>query len=234
MTRLVEDRALLDGFRRGDSEALTIVYREYARPLFALLVRGFGYQSGGRQMIFKGFKNSWESENLVQEVFARAFAPQAREAYDGLRPYRNYLFSIARNLVIDELRKSGRETPVSDEELDLDGRKDSPLMGRPDPGPEKNLSEQELNTRVQDFVAGLQNIERAVFQVRFLEGQSVQDSAVRLKMTEHAVKREEKKLKKRFFLVMREHGYFRSYRMGRAGIEKILFSFILQLGARIP
>ena len=49
MTRLTEDRALLEAFRRGERAALDEVYREYARPLFGLLREGFSFKSGGKR-----------------------------------------------------------------------------------------------------------------------------------------------------------------------------------------
>ena len=48
----------------------------------------------------------------MQEAFRRAFEERARSAYDGLRPYRRYLLTITRNLVIDQLRKQREGWPA--------------------------------------------------------------------------------------------------------------------------
>lgn len=110
----------------------------------------------------------------------RAFAPRARAAYDGLRPYRNYLFTIARNLAA--------------------------------------------------FAATLDDGERDIFQLRLRQGLTVEVVALRLKISEHRVKRSSAALKKRFFNAMRQHGYFAGYRYGRDGIERAVTLLLLLVG----
>lgn len=221
--RLVEDRGLLDGFRRGDAVALTEVYREYAAPLFALLAEGFTFDTAAGPRRFAGFSERWERESHVQEVFVRAFTPAARAAYDGLRPYRNYLFTIARNLVIDGLRLRDQGQVVPDDET------------LPDPAPvnpEEDLSAQEITRHCEAFLASLDLHERALFDARFRQGLSVQEAARRLGISEHHVKRGEQRLKKRFFVNMKEHGYFEGYRVSRAGLEKACLLLVLIAGAQ--
>lgn len=215
MTRLVEDRALLDGFRRGERAALAEVYREYARALFALLGRGFTYSAGGGARRFKGFGEPWALEEAVQEVFARAFSGPARCAYDGLRPYRNYLFSIARNYVLDLLRAGGLHPASSEGLLEL-GSEAAPA---PLP-PEEIALREELARHCRAFVSGLGRGERDLFEARFVGGLSIQETARRLKLTEHRVKAGERALRKRFFLHLRDLGYFDGLRLGRAGIHR--------------
>src|SRR5262245_19722724 len=105
---LVENRALLDGFRKGDRSALERVYAAYARDVAQQLKRGFTFQSGGRSCRFHGPPSAADLEDRVHDVFVRAFSDGARLAYDGLTPYKNYLYTVARNLVIDDFRKKER------------------------------------------------------------------------------------------------------------------------------
>ncbi len=67
---------------------------------------------------------SSELEDLIQEVFVRAFSEKGRLAYDGLRDYEPYICTIARNLLIDRARKQGREVP-------LDWDAETPARGMP-------------------------------------------------------------------------------------------------------
>ena len=150
-------------------------------------------------------------------VFVRAFSSAARESYDGIRPYRNYLFAIARNLVIDEFRKGHREL-ISLEE----NRVKSQNQEYSELDPEEQALEQELGKQVDEFEASLSGDERAVFKVRFRQGLSIEGSAIQLGISEHRVKSTERRLKKRFFNRMRKHGYFEGYRYGRRGLEKIM------------
>lgn len=110
MTTLPEDRDLLDGLGRGDETALADVYRQHSPRVVDALRLGFSFQSSGKRRRFKGFSDPLELESFVQEVFLRAFSERARLAYDGLRPFEPYLLTVARNIVIDELRR--RRTAV--------------------------------------------------------------------------------------------------------------------------
>src|SRR5262245_8136262 len=105
MSLLIGNRPLLDKFRKGDREALEQVYRHYAPQVALFLARGFSFHSQGREMYFRGYKEPFDLDNALQETFTRAFSQEARGSYDGLNPYKNYLFAIARNLVVSELRR---------------------------------------------------------------------------------------------------------------------------------
>ena len=105
---LVEDRALLDGYRRGDPAALERIYRAYAPDLARMLRHGFSFRSGGRMCRFHGVRSSFDLEDRVQEVFTRVFTEQGRLSYDGLTPFAAYLRTVARNLVIDDFRRKER------------------------------------------------------------------------------------------------------------------------------
>src|SRR5262245_56542135 len=111
MSLLLEQRALLDRFRRGERLALEEVYRHYAPEVAAFLQRGFTFMSGGRHLRFAGYRQPFDLDNALQETFVRAFKESARLGYDGLNPYKSYLLAIARNLVLDELRR--REVAMS-------------------------------------------------------------------------------------------------------------------------
>jgi RNA polymerase sigma-70 factor, ECF subfamily len=223
MTRLVEDRVLLDAFRRGERAALAEVYREYARALFGFLAGGFAFESGGKSSFFKGLAQPWAREEAVQEIFSRAFSPAARLAYDGLRPYRNYLFTIARNYVLDLLRTGDRETLVSDPPEDG--------SAAPSPGSDEHSVSKELSAHCEAFVASLDPDERALFEVRFRKGLSIAQTAQQLGITEHRAKRTEARLRKRFFVQMKEHGYFEGFGYGKSGLRRLSLLLVLLLGA---
>jgi RNA polymerase sigma-70 factor, ECF subfamily len=97
---LERDRALLDAFRAGSSPVLERLYYAYVDDVFRLVALGFATASG----TIRPELDPDEQRAIVQEVFLRAFSDQARAAYDGLRPYRPYLLTIARNLMVDRAR----------------------------------------------------------------------------------------------------------------------------------
>jgi len=226
MSRLVDDRTLREAFRRGEPEALAEVYREYCRPLFAFLAGGFEFDSGGKRVFFKGLTEAWARDEAVQEVFARAFAEAARLAYDGLRPYRNYLFTIARNYLIDLARGRRRESLV------VEGPEVAEAP--PSTGAEEIAGSRELTALCEAFVQALAPAERAVFDARFRQGLSIALAARQAGLTEHRVKRCEAAVRKRFFLLLKQHGYFDGFGYGQAGVRRspLPLVVLLLLGVR--
>src|SRR5258708_18296289 len=87
---LPTDAAVLVAFREGRPDALERVYREHEQAVAAHL-RKLAHASGRR-----AFSQSSALADLVQEVFVRAFSPEARSSYDGIRDYLPYLLAIAR------------------------------------------------------------------------------------------------------------------------------------------
>src|SRR6185503_11222576 len=104
----------LADFRNGRADALDRVYRIFRRPLRNFVLRGFAFKSEGRQLYFQGLWEEHDLEDIVQETFRRAFGVKARASYDGIRPYKNYLFTIARNAVITDLSVRRRQIPVGE------------------------------------------------------------------------------------------------------------------------
>jgi RNA polymerase sigma-70 factor (ECF subfamily) len=170
MTIFVNDRALLERFRRGDRESLERVYWVYVAKIESILRAG-GPRSD--QAWVPGV-SSVEIEDLVQEVFSRAFAPEARRAYDGLRPYGPYLFSIARNALADWWRRHGREVAM---EINVTGVTAEFEVTDDDPGPYADPRTTEV---VDRFVRELGGDLRAVHEKRFVLGLSQRDAAAAL------------------------------------------------------
>ena len=110
MTILNENRDLLDAFRRGEHEALTTVYHAYSDAVLRCLQTGFTDKHKGT--FIRGVENINERLDLLQDIFLKAFSKNARESYDGIRPYRAFLLTIARNRLIDYWRAHARN-PVA-------------------------------------------------------------------------------------------------------------------------
>ncbi len=127
-------------------------------------------------------------------------------------------------MVIDRFRAREREEASLAEPADANG----------DPAPERaeeELDRADVARHYAAFVASLEPVERGLFEARFRESLSVEATAQRLQLSEHHVKRGEKALKKRFFLAMKEHGFFEGFRYGRNGLERLAGTLVLFLGA---
>ena len=216
---LVEDRALLDAFRRGERDALVRVYRQYAAGVSQVLRGGFTFSSGGRQCRFHGARPGFDLEDRVQETFSRAFTERARLGYDGLSPYGPYLHTIARNLVIDEFRKKARvfeSFSVEAPEPDPGDRPEpgsEPLLGHVDPtgDPAEDVTRRQLVGHVAAFAESLSEREAEVYRLRFVEELEHREIAARTGLSPSKVKTSEQRIRAGFFRFMRDHGYFAGY-----------------------
>jgi RNA polymerase sigma-70 factor (ECF subfamily) len=123
--------------------------------------------------------------DIVQETFAKAFSPRARERYDGTR-YAPYVLAIARNCLVDWLRRVGREVPTGQ---DLDSLFD--VAG--DCNEESEFAPA-LLAAANCYVKGLSGELRAVHRQRFEFGDSQARAAEELGMSRQNLRTLERKL----------------------------------------
>ena len=117
----------------------------------------------------------------------RAFAPDTRLSYDGLRPFVPFLFTIARNTLVDWWRRRGREVPMA---LTLD---DTPEEMTADVAP-GNFDDARTMAVVERFVRRLHDDLRAVHEARFDRGLSQRDAAEALGMGRQTLRTLERRL----------------------------------------
>lgn len=213
---LHEDRRLLAAYRAGETWAFEILYRSLSEPVRRFLAGGFTFVSRGRTCRYRGGVPGIDADAIVQETFARAFAPSTREHYDGERPFKNYLFTIAKNLVLRELARKERVLPLDlgDEGTEQLRRKraDSvPTLSSEEKDPETFLADGELKTVTKQFVADLDLEGRAFFLFRFVRGLTQEATAEAMKITRARVKVLEKEQRRAFLALLRGHGYFVGY-----------------------
>jgi RNA polymerase sigma-70 factor (ECF subfamily) len=217
---LLEDRDWLHGYKLGDSSALTRLYSEYVNDVVEFLRRGFSFDAGPSRLHFRGFKEPWHLENAVQDVFIKAFSESARMSFDGIRPYRNFLFRIAKNTVIDDFRQK-KSDALNVEEISSVDDQEVPLFDET-LNPEQHIQDRQLRIRVEAFIGELDRDSRLLFDVRFIQGNSVEESARNLGWSEYKVKRDEKRIKKQFFHRLKDEGYFEGYRFENESVRSLI------------
>lgn len=229
---LVEDRALLDGYRRGDTKALERIYRAYAPDVAKVLRHGFSFNSGGRACRFHGARSEFDLEDRLHDVFARAFGERARTNYDGLTPFTAYIRTIAKNLVIDDFRKKERvlveysvELPEPDER-DAPAGASEPLLGHVETTgrPEHDRGQAEVVELVGQFKRGLKDRERDVYELRFEQELEHDEISRATGLSSSKIKTSEQRIRTRFFRFMHQHGYFTGYVEERRGWLRALRS----------
>lgn len=223
----LNDPEFLDAFREGKAAALDRVYRIYKRPLRNFILRGFAFRSEGRQMYFSGLYSEADLEDILHETFRRAFGERARQAYDGVRPYKNYLFTIARNAVITDLTLRQRHVPVG-EALTRDAPHEemsaleswvrsrrATLEKEHSLDSDERVESLEIYALLSGFIEHLDAEEAELFQVRFLEMCSQERTAQLLGWNRAKVRKLEARLRKAFLTHARGSGYLEQRSEGR-------------------
>ncbi|HEY3357260.1 MAG TPA: sigma-70 family RNA polymerase sigma factor [Polyangia bacterium] len=195
--RLVRDPELLARFRAGDRDAMAIVFEHYAGPLARYLAAGFAFETAGAPARFDGVRSRFDLHDLVAETFRRAFEERARGAFAASGPFEGYLRAIARNLVLDRLRGGRPEAGA--------GALDA--AAEPRPTPEEACRLAELRRLVEAFRGALEPLERRLLALRYQDGLSQEDAAVRLKTTRRWVRDREAALRARLERHLRGSGY---------------------------
>ena len=215
MTWLAQDRALLEAFRKGDRTALARVYHHYVADVAKFLRPGFMYSRSGEMQRFAGYHSPFELEAAVQEVFARAFTERARLAYDGIRAYTSFLYGIAKNVALDELRKRARSGEViAPVETVESAAQDAGAAAVAGPAGAGAIAE-DLDTRrgqslVEAFLADeCRDRDRALFSLRYREELSQEQAAQRAGLTRIQLRRWETKFKKRLLRYLKRMDYVR-------------------------
>lgn len=194
------------------------VYREQVDGLYRFLRSGFSFLSGARRMRAGRLGvQGLDLDDVVQETFRRAFSDRARAAYDGVRPYRNYLFMIARNVVLTELSRGRRLIPmgaaftpgVEAEELSAGQREAAARLSEETADVlERSLEDRELARLVSGFVGALGEEEAQVFVSRFIDRRPQDQLAEALGCTRSRVRAVEGMLRRSFSEYTENSGYF--------------------------
>ena len=154
------DEALMEAFRDGRAEAFEILTRRHKNGLF-----GFLYRS---------VNNRARAEELLQEVFLRVI--RARERYVVTAKFTTWLYTIARNLCIDESRRAkfrrhrSLDAPMAMK--DGDGPTLHERLPAPQVGTDDAAQAPTIRDRVAQAVAALPEEQREVFIMRQVRGMS--------------------------------------------------------------
>jgi RNA polymerase sigma-70 factor, ECF subfamily len=138
----------IDGFRRGDSDAVRQVYREYGRLVYAV----------ARNML----ASKELAEEATQQTFVKAW--QAATSFDNTRSLGPWLTTIARRTCIDLHRREARRAAGSLD--DVPGAHPALVTAGPD------MDRGYDAWAVRQAIDELPDDERAVVQLQHVEGLS--------------------------------------------------------------
>ena len=142
-----EDAALMLRVQRGDLAAFETLVETYRQPVFNFVQRTI--------------RNPDDTDDLAQQVFIQAWKAAGR--YRATARFSTWLFTIARNLCLNELRRRGRHpTDSLDAPLETDdGPRPRELPGS-DPAPVTgDVLLGELEARIEEALADLPEVQRS-------------------------------------------------------------------------
>ena len=140
------DAALMLRVKRGDRAAFTELVEKYKQPLVNFICRYL--------------RDETEAEDLAQNVFLQVYKSRAR--YERTAKFSTWLFTIARNLCLNEIRRRSRHPAESLEETHAENE-DQPQRQYEDKKvflPTENVLHGELATKIEEALAELPENQR--------------------------------------------------------------------------
>ena len=167
------DSVLAKQVLNGDQEAFELLVRRYNAPLFNFICRFLGDYD--------------LASDVLQQVFLRFYTSLPK--LETGEPFKPWLFQVARNCCVDELRRKYRSavhfSQLENSEGDLVG-----LCDIPDPGPlpEEVAERRDLQVLLQQAIETLPPKFRSVVLLRYTSLMSFSEIGAALSMPESTAK----------------------------------------------
>lgn len=163
---VLEDLNLVREAQAGSAEAFASIVKKYHSKVFGIVYRMCG---------------SGEADDLTQEIFLRALTALRKFQFQGEASFRTWLYRIAVNACINELRRRKRRYQMEGPSLDELVETSSGLMERSVPDlsrlPHEIAERRELQALVQALIQSLSPPHRAVIALVDLEGVEYEEAA---------------------------------------------------------
>lgn len=163
------DRQLMAAVEAGDPEATALLVAKYRKRVFKFLLGWMGDRE--------------DALDMTQEVMVRICHRANR--YNGSAPLTAWVFRVARNLQLDDLRRKNAQVHRGKVELKEDWALHQP--GKVS-SPEEALFRSEIAARVKGAIAKLPPRQRQVVQLRLLGELSLEEIAGALDLSLGGVK----------------------------------------------
>ncbi len=161
-----QERALVEAAQRGEGTAYAELIDRYHARIYGIIYRMCGPE---------------DAEDLTQDVFVRALRALRRFQFRGDASFRTWLYRIAVNSAINELRRRGRRAAVHGPSLDELQESETGLGERilPDStyAPSVIIEREEMRRAVHVALAQLAPKHRAVIVLVDLEGLPYEEAA---------------------------------------------------------
>jgi RNA polymerase sigma factor (sigma-70 family) len=151
-----EDRELVARAQNGDTVAFDHLVRKYTPKIYGL--------------VYNMTSNREDTADLLQDVFSKAYRSIGR--FMGKSSFYTWLYSIAVNMTLNHLKKRGRHTKISMDDVDSGIHNDPDFIrlttGSSNPTRDVNL--RELQKRLNESMMKLSNDHRTVVTLYDIQG----------------------------------------------------------------
>jgi len=173
----ISDEALMVRYQRGDKGAFTALVRRHQGALYNFAFRQLRLQSA--------------AEDVVQEAFVRVVQNAADFKHEAR--FTTWVYTITRNLCIDQLRKRALRRHASlDDSRSGDGEEGGPTLGEQTADSrasvERDATGSELKERIVKALDTLPDEQREVFLLREIGGLPFKEIAEVTGIAENTVK----------------------------------------------
>ena len=157
------DETLVERYRHGDRDAFAALVVRYQRPVY--------------NAAWWVLRDAEDARDVVQNVFMKV--AERLDDYDPRYRFFSWLYRIAVNEALNQLRRHDREEPLDDEVERAGPEGDDPAI---------RASEAERNGKVRDAVMRMSTNDRTVLMLRHYSEMSYQEIAEILDVDEKTVK----------------------------------------------
>lgn len=172
----ISDEALMIRYQRGERVALTLLVRRHQTPLFNFALR----QLGAPQ----------QAEDVVQEAFVRVVQKAGEFKHEAR--FTTWVYTITRNLCIDQLRKRALRRHASLDAPRSSDEGEGPTLGEQTEDSrasvEREATGNELRDRIAKAVETLPDDQREVFLMREMSNLPFKEIAEIVGVPENTVK----------------------------------------------
>lgn len=175
VTRESSDEDLMQAFKRGDKTAFGFLLDRHQKPLF--------------NFVLKYLRNPEAAEEAFQEIFLRIIRSSAE--YKVSAKFTTWLYTVARNYCIDQLRKGRFRQHVSLEQPLGEGDDPATLHDRladDGHGADHAASAQQLETKLFAVLDEMPEDQKEVFLLREYQGLKFEQIAVLTRSSINTVK----------------------------------------------
>jgi RNA polymerase sigma-70 factor (ECF subfamily) len=169
--KTLEDAQIVRRVLRGRKDEFSLILERYQRPIFNFIYRFFG--------------NYEIAEELTQETFLRCY--QFLKSYDPKRKFSTWLYTVAKNLCIDHLkkRKKAREISLDHSIAAVERTEAGRSQGA---NPQFNCIRSQEDARLLEALGELTAPQRIVLVLFYFQGLSYQETAEALSVPVSTVK----------------------------------------------